>query len=363
MELIRESLNAPHFVIASKAKPSRAPAKTPNDGLPRRYAPRNDTPSVVTIGNFDGLHLGHQALLERIDAVARPEGLNSAAGSGAGSQSEPEGGQAGQPGLRRIVLTFEPLPREVFAPQPIPRLTSLREKAALLAASGKVDELRILRFDKSLAALPAEDFVQQILVERLNVRHVLIGDDFRFGHKRGGDFALLQRIGAAHGFAVEATPQVQLDGVRVSSTRIRTALAEGRLDDAALLLGRPYSLRARVTHGDKRGRQLGFPTLNLPLGRKHFALHGVYAVEILGLADHPLPGVANAGTRPTVGGVIPRVEAHIFDWSGDAYGKQVEVRFRAFIREERKFAGLDALVAQIKQDADSARALFFPSPV
>jgi len=315
-------------------------------------------PSTITIGNFDGLHLGHQALLHRLDAVARPERLNSAAASGAGSRSEPEGGRAGQPGLRRVVLTFEPLPREVFSPQPVPRLTSLREKAAWLAASNLVDELRILRFNPALAALPAEDFVREILVQRLSARHVLIGDDFRFGHRRGGDFALLQRMGAEHGFAVEATPQVSLDGERVSSTRVRAALTEGRLMDAARLLGRPYSLCARVTHGDKRGRLLGFPTLNLPLGRKHFALHGVYAVEILGLADRPLPGVANAGIRPTVGGVIPRVEAHVFDWSGDAYGKRVEVRFRAFIREERKFEGLDALVKQIEQDALQARSHF-----
>lgn len=291
-------------------------------------------PSVVTIGNFDGLHLGHQALMQRLDDVARPEGL------------------------RRVVLTFEPLPREVFSPQPIPRLMSLREKAAWLAASDLVDELRILRFNQALAALPAEDFVREILVERLNARHVLIGDDFRFGHRRGGDFTLLQHMGVEHGFTVEATPQVSLADERVSSTRVRNALGEGRLIDAARLLGRPYSLCARVTHGDKRGRLLGFPTLNLPLGRKHFALHGVYAVEILGLADRPLPGVANAGIRPTVGGVIPRVEAHVFDWSGDAYGKRVEVRFRAFIREERRFEGLDELVGQIAMDAAAARAFF-----
>ncbi|MEW6692473.1 MAG: bifunctional riboflavin kinase/FAD synthetase [Pseudomonadota bacterium] len=289
--------------------------------------------SVVTIGNFDGLHLGHQALMQRLDDVARTEGL------------------------RRVVLTFEPLPREVFSPTPVPRLMSLREKAAWLAASGLVDELRILRFNSALATQPAEDFVRDILVGKLHARHVLIGDDFRFGHRRGGDFALLQRMGAEHGFSVESTPQVMQDGERISSTLVRAALSEGRLDDAARLLGHPYSLCARVTHGDKRGRLLGFPTLNLPLGRKHFALHGVYAVEILGLADRPLRGVANAGIRPTVGGVIPRVEAHVFDWAGDAYGKRVEVRFRAFIREERRFTGLDELVEQIAKDAAAARAL------
>ncbi|MEW6765947.1 MAG: bifunctional riboflavin kinase/FAD synthetase [Pseudomonadota bacterium] len=328
MELIRES-------IFSSAKRRSELARDP--GKSRASSLLRAQPSAVTIGNFDGLHLGHRALLERLDAVARPEGL------------------------RRIVLTFEPLPREVFSPHPVPRLMSLREKAAWLSASGLVDEVRILRFDAPLAALPAEDFVRRTLVEHINARHVLIGDDFRFGHKRGGDFALLQRMGTEHGFAVEATPQISLDGERVSSTRVRAALGEGRLDDAARLLGRPYSLCARVTHGDKRGRLLGFPTLNLPLGRKHFALHGVYAVEILGLADRPLPGVANAGIRPTVGGVIPRVEAHVFDWSGDAYGKRVEVRFRAFIREERRFEGLEALVSQIAQDAETARAIFFPA--
>lgn len=293
-----------------------------------------DTPSAVTIGNFDGLHLGHQALLDRLDAVAALIGL------------------------RRIVLSFEPLPREVFAAQPVSRLTSLREKAAWLTASGKVDELRILRFNQAFATLPAEDFVREILQKRLNARFVLIGDDFRFGHKRRGDFALLQRMSAEHGFAVEAASQVMLDGERVSSTRIRAALNTARLEEAARLLGRPYSLCARVTHGDKRGRSLGFPTLNLPLGRKHFALHGVYGVEVLGLAEHPLPGVANAGTRPTVGGVIPQVEVHVFDWSGDAYGKLLEVRFKGFIREERRFASLDALKAQIIQDVAAAKALF-----
>ncbi|MEW5972184.1 MAG: bifunctional riboflavin kinase/FAD synthetase [Pseudomonadota bacterium] len=289
--------------------------------------------SVVTIGNFDGLHLGHQALMQRLDDVARTEGL------------------------RRVVLTFEPLPREVMSRTPVPRLMSLREKAAWLAASGLVDELRILRFNAALATQPAEDFVRDILVGKLHARHVLIGDDFRFGHRRGGDFALLQRMGAEHGFSVESTPQVMQDGERISSTLVRAALSEGRLDDAARLLGHPYSLCARVTHGDKRGRLLGFPTLNLPLGRKHFALHGVYAVEILGLADRPLRGVANAGIRPTVGGVIPRVEVHVFDWAGDAYGKRVEVRFRAFIREERRFTGLDELVERIAKDAAAARAL------
>jgi len=294
---------------------------------------RSPAPCAVTIGNFDGLHLGHQALLQRLHAVAQPENL------------------------RRVVLTFEPLPREVFSPSPVPRLMSLREKAAWLAASNLVDELRILRFTPALAALPAEDFVREILLQRLRVRHVLIGDDFRFGHRRCGDFALLQRMGAAEGFMVEATPQISLGDARVSSTRVRAALTAGRLEEASRLLGRPYSLCARVSHGDKRGRLLGFPTLNLPLGRKHFALHGVYAVEIRGLTDNPLSGVANAGIRPTVGGVIPRVEVHVFDWSGDAYGKRVEVGFRAFIRAERRFASLDELRVQIAQDAAAARAI------
>ncbi|MGK0673757.1 MAG: bifunctional riboflavin kinase/FAD synthetase [Halothiobacillaceae bacterium] len=292
---------------------------------------RTSPGSVVTIGSFDGLHLGHQALMQRLDEVARTAGL------------------------RRVVLTFEPLPREVMSKTPVPRLMSLREKATWLAASGLVDELRILRFNHSLATLPAEDFVREILVGKLHARHVLIGDDFRFGHRKSGDFALLQRMGAEHGFLVESTPQIMWDGSRVSSTLVRAALSEGRLDDAAHLLGRPYSLCARVTHGDKRGRRIGFPTLNLPLGRKHFALHGVYAVEILGLADHPLPGVANAGIRPTIGGVIPRVEAHVFDWTGDAYGKRVEVRFCAFIREERRFTNLDQLAEQIAKDVAAAR--------
>ncbi len=293
--------------------------------------------SVLSIGNFDGLHLGHQALLQRVDALA----------------------QKGD--LERVVLSFEPLPREVFAPSdaaPIPRLSSLREKLVLLAASQQVDVLHLLRFDRTLAGLAAEDFVRHVLVETLRVRCVVVGEDFRFGRGRCGDVALLMSMGRDLGFAVETVDPVVVEGERVSSTRVRAALRAGQLGEAERLLGRPYALCARVAHGDKRGRLLGFPTLNLPLGRKHFALHGVYAVEVRGLDGKVLQGVANAGVRPTVGGVVPRVEVHVFDWAGDAYGKQVEVRFCAFLREEQRFAGLDALVAQIAVDAQQARAFY-----
>jgi len=293
--------------------------------------------SAVSIGNFDGVHLGHQALLQRLDALARPDALE------------------------RVVLSFEPLPREVFAPanaEPIPRLSSLREKLAVLAASGQVDVLHLLRFNQALAGLEAEDFVRDVLRASLRVRQLVVGDDFRFGRGRRGDVALLERMGRTLGFAVHTVAPVEVAGVRVSSTRVRAALRAGALAEATSLLGRPYALCARVAHGDKRGRELGFPTLNLPLGRKHFALHGVYAVEVHGLDGQVLRGVANAGVRPTVGGVVPRVEAHVFDWAGDAYGKQVEVRFCAFLRAEQRFTGLSELMAQIAVDAQQARAFF-----
>jgi riboflavin kinase/FMN adenylyltransferase len=307
----------------------------------RRGLVRSSRDAAISIGNFDGLHLGHQALLQRLDALARAERL--------------------EPNLERVVLSFEPLPREVFAPvgaAPIPRLSSLREKLAVLAACGQVDALHLLRFNQALAGLEAEEFVRRVLCETLRVRQLVVGEDFRFGRGRRGDVALLEQMGRTLGFAVSTVAPVELEGERVSSTQVRAALLAGRLDEAARLLGRPYALCARVAHGDKRGRELGFPTLNLPLGRTHFALHGVYAVEVRGLEDRVLYGVANAGVRPTVGGVVPRVEAHVFDWAGDAYGKQVELRFCAFLREERRFAGLDALVAQIALDAQQARAFF-----
>jgi len=293
--------------------------------------------SAVSIGNLDGLHLGHQALLQRLDALARPDSLE------------------------RVVLSFEPLPREVFAAAsaaPIPRLSSLREKLTLLAASRQVDVLHVLRFNQALAGLEAEDFVRDVLCASLRVRQLVVGDDFRFGHGRRGDVALLEQMGRALGFAVHTVAPVDVAGARVSSTRVRAALRAGALAEAASLLGRPYALCARVAHGDKRGRELGFPTLNLPLGRKHFALHGVYAVEVRGLDGQVLLGVANAGVRPTVGGVVPRVEVHVFDWAGDAYGKQVEVRFCAFLRAEQRFAGLSELMMQIALDTQQARVFF-----
>ncbi len=302
----------------------------------RRGLQRAQRDAVISIGNFDGLHLGHQALLRRVDRLA-------------------------DDALERVAVSFEPLPREVFAPAgaaKIPRLSSLREKLKLLAGLAYVDVLHVLRFDRALAALSAEDFVRLVLCDLLRTRQVVVGEDFRFGQKRRGDVEMLRRMGAALGFGVEIVAPVDVDGARVSSTRVRAALQAGRLEEAAALLGRSYALCAKVVHGDKRGRLLGFPTLNLPLGRTHFALHGVYAVEVHGLDGQVLYGVANAGVRPTVGGLVPRVEAHVFDWAGDAYGLQVELRFRAFLRAEQRFADLDALVTQIGRDAQQARAFF-----
>ena len=287
---------------------------------------------VLTIGNFDGVHLGHQAMLERVVARARADGLAAA------------------------VMTFEPHPRELFAPDQAPaRLSSLREKLNLLAACG-IDETFICRFDRKLASLTAEEFVGQVIVAGLAARHLIIGDDFRFGKGRSGDFALLQRAGATQGFGVEAMHTVDVDGERVSSSALREALADGDLEHAARLLGRPYCIAGRVRHGDKIGRQLGFPTANVLLKRKKLPLSGVFAVTVAGLAETPLPGAASLGVRPTLGdGLQPVLEVQLLDFEREIYGAHVTVNFMHKLRDEAKYASLDALKAQIAKDAEAAR--------
>ena len=301
----------------------------------RGDAERAPTASVLTIGNFDGVHLGHQALLRLLTDKARALGLPA------------------------VVLTFEPHPREFFAPQNAPpRLASLREKLLLLDAAG-IDMTRIVRFNARFAALSAEQFIDRVLVESLQVRHLIIGDDFCFGAGRKGDFAMLKAAGERRGFVVEAMPTHSFNGERVSSSAVRDALAQGCLDRAARLLGRPYSIAGRVVHGEKIGRTIGFPTVNIQLKGRQPPLSGVFTVEVEGLAAAPVAGVASVGVRPTVDGSgRPTLEVHLFDWTADCYGAHLRVHFLRKQRDEEKYDSLDALSAQIALDACNARAWF-----
>ena len=291
------------------------------------------TPHAVTIGNFDGLHLGHKAMLARLQDVARARGLPS------------------------CVLSFEPHPREFFAPAQAPaRLSSLREKAECLRRLG-IDRLHVFRFDRAFSALTAETFVEQVVHRTLDARYVLVGDDFRYGAKRAGDFALLETMGTALGFDAEFLPTVEIAGERASSTGVRQALAAGDLDHAARLLGRPYSISGPVVHGDKLGRDIGFPTANIQLKHNRPPLMGIFAVELAGLNGAPLPGVASLGKRPTVKNpdAAPVLEVHLFDFDADIYGRRVRVDFLKKLRDEAKYPDLDTLVAQIRRDVDEAQ--------
>jgi riboflavin kinase/FMN adenylyltransferase len=291
------------------------------------------TPHAVTIGNFDGLHLGHQAMLARLQDVARARGLPS------------------------CVLSFEPHPREFFAPEQAPaRLSSLREKAEYLQRLG-IDRLHVFRFDRAFSALTAEAFIEEVLGHTLQARYVLVGDDFRYGAKRAGDFALLKQIGQSLGFDAEFLPTVEVAGERASSTAVRQALAAGELEHAARLLGRPYCISGRVVHGDKLGRDIGFPTANIQLRHNRPPLMGIFAVELCGLDGEPLPGVASLGRRPTVKGAdaVPVLEVHLFDFDADIYGRRVRVDFLHKLRDEAKYPDLDSLVAQIRRDVDNAK--------
>lgn len=288
--------------------------------------------SVVCIGAFDGLHGGHRALVRHTVARARAVGVDA------------------------VALTFEPLPREFFAREnPPPRLTLARAKVEGLRALG-ADAVGLLRFDAAMAAMSAQDFVRRMLVERLSAREVWIGPEFRFGHRRGGDLALLQAMGAELGFAANAIEAVEVQGERVSSTRIREALKRGEFTEATRLLGRPYAIGGRVVRGQQLGRTLGFPTANLRFPKTP-ALSGIYATWVHGVAEHPWPSVSSFGTRPTVDGVEPLLEAHLFDFTGDLYGRHIEVEFVAKLRDELKFPDLPSLTAQMHRDAEQARAL------
>lgn len=289
-------------------------------------------PTVLTIGNFDGVHRGHRALLAKLTALAKASGLPAA------------------------VMTFEPSPREFFAPQAAPaRLTSLREKLQLLAECG-VDETYVCAFNRRFAALAAEEFIDRI-VAGLGVRHLIIGDDFRFGRERRGDFTLLQAAGRAHGFAVEAMETLVYEGERVSSSAVREALEAGELEHAARLLGRPYCISGRVVHGEKLGRRLGYATANVQLKRLKAPLSGIFVVTAEGIGARPLEGVASLGVRPTVSASgKPTLEVYLFDYQGDLYRAHLRVNFLHKLRDEVKFDSLAALQAQIARDVAQARA-------
>ncbi|KKD01667.1 bifunctional riboflavin kinase/FAD synthetase [Photobacterium halotolerans] len=286
---------------------------------------------VLTIGNFDGVHQGHLAVLRQVLAQARRLGVPS------------------------TVMSFEPQPMELFAKDKAPaRLTRFRDKYQQLSHAG-IDRLLCVNFNARFANMAPEDFVRRLLVEQLGVKFLVVGDDFRFGKGRSGDFAMLEAAGREFGFEVVSTQSYCVDSLRVSSTAIREALASDNLVAAEAMLGRPYSITGRVSHGQKLGRTIGFPTANVPLKRRVSPVSGVYAVEVLGVAEQPLPGVANIGRRPTVNGERQQLEVHLFDYQSDIYGCQIEVVLHHKLRDEIKFASFDALKAQIERDAQTAR--------
>jgi len=293
-----------------------------------------ETPCVATIGNFDGVQLGHQAVIGQLAEKAAAMNLPT------------------------TLITFEPTPAEFFAQQKAPaRLTTFREKYVTLKRFA-IDRILVLPFNERLSSMQAEDFISRIVIQGLDVRYLVVGDDFRFGKDRAGNFELLQQSGRENGFAVVSMPSFCVDGERVSSSGIRSALAEGDFDRAERLLGRHYHMTGKVAHGDKRGRQWGFPTANINMKRKVIPLRGIFAVEVFGLDREPVFGVANLGTRPTVGGMRTLLEVHLFDFNDEIYGRRINVVFRHKIREEVRFDSFDALKAQIGRDVISAREYF-----
>jgi len=285
---------------------------------------------VLTIGNFDGVHLGHRRVISALIKKATALGCKSA------------------------VMVFEPQPRELFNPETAPaRLTRLRDKYALLEELG-VERLICVNFNRQFANLTAEHFVEDLLVNKLGIRHLIIGDDFHFGKDRVGNFDMLCQAGKQFDFGVSDTASFKLSDCRISSTEIRQALEQDRLTDAQSMLGRPYSIHGRVFHGDKRGRQLGFPTANIKLNRRVSPVSGVYVVQVITECGK-FYGVANIGARPTVSGLRQQLEVHIFDFDQDIYGFSIEVVLLEKIRAEKKFESLPQLTEQIKKDSDKAR--------
>ncbi len=291
--------------------------------------------SAVTIGNFDGIHLGHQKMLARLCEKSNELGLSP------------------------VLVTFEPLPHEFFAKnKACARLMGLRDKLLYLSAHSGLEAVVCLPFNRAFSELPAQRFVSDILLDGLSAKYVLLGDDFRFGHQRAGDLALLRKMAAKAGFEVEAMPSVRVGAERVSSTLVRTALAAADFATVNQLLDRPYRLSGRVVKGDQLGRTLGYPTANIHLHHRSLALSGVFAVSLRGLNGQVHYGMANIGRRPTVAGRELRFEVHLLDYEGEFYGRYVGVDFFAKLRDEQRFDSLDALKAQLAADERATRDYF-----
>lgn len=308
--------------------------------------------SVVCVGAFDGVHLGHRALLARVRERAVASGLVP------------------------VAISFEPIPREFFARGlPVPRLAGARDKIELIGAAG-MERLLSLRFDTHLAAMSAEAFVEQVLVARAGARTICVGADFRFGHARRGDVAMLRELGTRYGYEVDLLADVVEGSRRISSSGIRAQLGAGAFDEAARALGRRFAIGGHVVRGQQLGRKLGWPTANIRLGRRTSPVTGIFAVRVrgAGIGDSGFgirewqeiaawPAVASLGVRPTVnGGGEPLLEAHLFDFDGDLYGRRIEVEFVRKLRDEVKFDDLDTMVRQIEQDAAEARAILAAAP-
>ncbi|MCE7537101.1 bifunctional riboflavin kinase/FAD synthetase [Aliivibrio fischeri] len=286
---------------------------------------------VMTIGNFDGVHLGHQQVLQQVKSKAKELGLPS------------------------VVMTFEPQPMEFFAKEKAPaRLTRLRDKFVQLKKL-EIERLLCINFNQKFAEQSADEFVEDLLVRLLGVKFLVVGDDFCFGKHRKGNFAMLQEAGKKHGFEVVNTQSFCLQQQRVSSTAIRSALFHNKLDDVATMLGRHYSITGRVSHGRKLGRTIGFPTANIPLKRCVSPVSGVYVVQAKDSEGKQLGGVANIGHRPTVNGARQQLEVHFFDYKGNLYGQQLDVELLYKLRDEHKFESFDALKQQIELDSQAAR--------
>ena len=289
---------------------------------------------VATIGNFDGVHRGHQTVLKKL--LSRSQAL----------------------GLPSMVIAFEPSAREFFLGSKAPaRLTSFREKFNLLQDFG-IGRFVCLSFNRTLASMPPEAFVRDVLVSGLNIKHLTVGDDFRFGKDRKGDYPMLTRMGNELGFSVENTEGFVVNEERVSSSSIRDHIANGRLDLAEQLLGRMYSMSGRVIHGDHRGQGIGFPTANIPIKRRFSPISGVFATKVRIEHDTEALGVTNVGYRPTVAGTRTQIEVHLFNFSQVLYGKHLTVFFSKKIREEQKFNSLEELKHQIRVDAETAKEHF-----
>ena len=301
-----------------------------------------EKPIALTIGNFDGVHLGHQAMLTRLKEAAS------------------------QRGLRACVMTFEPHPREFFAPDQAPtRLTSLREKLELLDKSS-IDCIIAYRFNFDFAKISPEDFITRILVNGFSVRWILVGDDFRFGARRAGDFAMLKAYSTKYGFEVEEMPSFTIHGQRVSSTSVRDALTSGNLNHAKQLLGRPYSISGRVVNGDKLGKKLGFPTANIQLKHNRPPVSGIFVVEVHGAVESSpekiIQGVASLGVRPTVHkNGKPVLEVHLFDFNQEIYGRHLRVDFLHKLRDEETYSDLETLTTQIAKDVENTKNYFLTS--